>query len=186
MEGLKKHPFFNKVDWSDIKSLQLPKKKMASLVKEKIAKVNKLDGNISKKPKDIIRPTSMIERDSPTNKLSCIENMDPKVQPKSVFLPNLEKKKSSIGNTPDVRLVSNAKRVKFFLFEIPGKLCLFETGKIIFVRSSNNDQRKFDKTNAQKIVIKNNLISIWVNSEKKYQFKILEGKMRDWEKEIKR
>lgn len=99
---------------------------------------------------------------------------------------NNNKKKSSISYENDVCIQSNVKRVKFLIVELSGKLYLFDTGKIIFVRTRNNDQRKFDETNMLRIDIKNNIISIWINTEKRYQFKVIEGKIAEWENHIKR
>ena len=72
------------------------------------------------------------------------------------------KKMSAVSYENDVCLQSNAKRVKFIFVEIKGVIYLFDSGKIIFTRSHNNDQRKFDDNNITKIEIKNNTISIFI------------------------
>ena len=199
LNKLKSHAFFSKIDWNNVDQMTQPKKKQNEVLTEHMEKIEKLDfgpktfskQNVPEKTKSTsnLQSKPQLKQSSSRDILKSISSK----QDSMPFEGKPSKKMSSVSYENDVCLQSNAKRVKFIFVEIKGVIYLFDSGKIIFTRSHNNDQRKFDDNNITKIEIKNNTISIFIQqdkstntSDKRYQFKIVDGNMKDWKHHIKR
>lgn len=172
LNHLKKHKFFQNQDFEKLDKMTPPQKKIYNIKKTSIStdelsplptkQSNKEEATLKNKDSSIVKNENDARSDEAIPK--CL--------------------KKSFDD--DKVLQAKCKRIKFFLIEFSGKLTLYQSGKLEFVRQRNDDKRVFTETNIVKLEFKGNFVSVWISKEKKYQFKLMEGGIKEWETELKK